>query len=40
LKSYRMSEEEIKKVCKEVWFKIDGILYSDDNLQIVPLLYK
>ncbi|MFA6256027.1 MAG: class I SAM-dependent methyltransferase [Candidatus Absconditabacterales bacterium] len=40
LKSYRMSEEEIKKVCKEVGFKIDGILYSDDNLQIVPLLYK
>lgn len=40
LKSYRMSKKYIQNTCEKVWFKIDGWLYSWDQLQIAPVLYK
>lgn len=40
LKSYRMDTKEILQLAEEIWFKVDWVIYSEDNLQIMPILYK
>jgi hypothetical protein len=35
-----MTEEEVITLCKEIGFKIDGVMYTKEDLQIVPILYK
>jgi hypothetical protein len=39
-KSYRMTKEYIQQLCEKIWFKIEGWLESEDNLQIMPILKK
>lgn len=39
-KSYRMSQEDIMKLCESVWFKIENFLDTGNWIQTAPVLYK